>query len=64
MSGECGSTNACLKGAMPAGGAASMLATPANCAGRKPPFLVVKRHARPYKSPVQNLFTVEKAKGT
>ena len=26
-------------------------------AGRKPPFLAVKRPARPYKSPIQNRFT-------
>jgi hypothetical protein len=27
------------------------------CPGQKPPFLPVKRPARPYKSPIQNRFT-------
>ena len=35
-----------------------------HCPGRKPPFLVVKRHAHPYKTAVQKQFTVENAKGT
>jgi hypothetical protein len=30
---------------------------PADCPGRKPAFLVFKRPARPYKSPVQNGFS-------
>jgi hypothetical protein len=34
-----------------------------HCPGRKPPFLAVKRPARPYKSAIQNRFTVENAKG-
>jgi hypothetical protein len=28
-----------------------------DCPGRKPPFLVFKRPARPYKSHIQNIFT-------
>ena len=30
---------------------------PRHCPGRKPPYLAFKRPARPYKSPIQNLFT-------
>jgi hypothetical protein len=33
------------------------------CPGRKPAFLVFKRPARPYKSPIQNGFSYENAKG-
>jgi hypothetical protein len=29
----------------------------ASCPGRKPPFLTVKRPARPYKSAIENRFT-------
>jgi hypothetical protein len=33
------------------------------CPGREPPFLAVKRPARPYKSAIQNLFTMRNAEG-
>jgi hypothetical protein len=33
-----------------------------DCPGQKPPFLAVKRSARPYKSTIENRFTVGKAK--
>ncbi len=33
-----------------------------HCPGRKPPFLAVKRPARPYKSPIQNGLSQENAK--
>ena len=35
---------------------------PRTCPGRKSPFLMVKRSARPYKSAIQNRFTTENAK--
>jgi hypothetical protein len=35
----------------------------AHCPGRKPPFLAAKRPARPYKSAIQNRFTVGNAEG-
>ena len=38
-------------------------ADPADCPGREPPFLVVKRNARPHRSAIQNRFTMENAKG-
>ena len=31
------------------------------CVGRKPPFLAIKHPARPYKSAIQNRFTVKNA---
>ena len=34
-----------------------------HCPGRNPPFLAVKRPARPYKSPIQTRFPVEIAEG-
>jgi hypothetical protein len=34
-----------------------------DCPGREPPFLAVQRPARPFKSPIQNRFTVGNAKG-
>jgi hypothetical protein len=39
------------------------LAAAGHCPGRKPPFSVLKRPARPYKSRVQNRFTWENAEG-
>jgi hypothetical protein len=33
------------------------------CPGRKPPCLVVRRPARPYKSSIQNRFTAENSMG-
>ena len=33
-----------------------------DCPGRKPPFMAVKRPARPYKSPTQNRFAAENTK--
>jgi hypothetical protein len=33
------------------------------CPGRKPPFLAVKRPARPHKNAMQDRFTMENAKG-
>ena len=36
---------------------------PQSCPGRKPSFSVVKRPARPYKSAIQNRYTVGNAKG-
>jgi hypothetical protein len=36
---------------------------PRICPGRKPPFWAVKCPAHPYKSGIQNRFTVENAKG-
>jgi hypothetical protein len=33
-----------------------------NCPGRKPPFFAVKRPARPYKTAIENRFTVGNAK--
>ena len=34
-----------------------------DCPGQKPPFLAVKRPARPYKTTIQNRFTMANAKG-
>jgi hypothetical protein len=36
---------------------------PRTCPNRKPPFLAVKRPARPYKSAIESRFTMENAKG-
>jgi hypothetical protein len=33
-----------------------------DCPARKPPFLAVKRPARPYKTAIRNRFTLENAK--
>jgi hypothetical protein len=37
--------------------AAATASTAYTCPGRKPPFLVFKRPARPYKNAIQNRFT-------
>jgi hypothetical protein len=34
-----------------------------HCPGREPPFLAVKRPARPHRSTIQNQFTRENAEG-
>jgi hypothetical protein len=34
-----------------------------DCPDRNPPFLAVKRAARPYKTGIENRFTMENAKG-
>jgi hypothetical protein len=46
-----------------AAGGALAAASAAHCPGQKPPFLAVKRPARPYKTAIQKQFTAENAKG-
>ena len=43
-----------VQGDLPLGG---VVEAHHHCPGRKPAFLVFKRPARPYKSPIQNRFT-------
>jgi hypothetical protein len=40
-----------------------MTASSTYCPGRKPPIWAVTRPARPYKSDIQNRFTIENVKG-